>query len=419
MLDADSTSQHDLRTGHAPWAGGQRVARRELQQDRRCDVLVVGGGITGSMVAEHLVSAGHQVCIIDRERPGLGSTAASTAMLLWEIDRPLGSLADLYGFERAADIYRRSLRAVSGLQALIGARGVRCALRARHSLYLAAGAIGSRELLAEHALRRRAGLPGDFLDFRTLRGEFDIDREAAILSSGSADVDPLCLAHGLMASAVARGACLYEGDAVEFSRGGQGVTVILDNGHLIEARWAVLATGYVMPSFVGSDLHSLASSWAVATPVQPPGGRWRDGALIWEASERYLYARTTVDHRIIVGGEDEDAMTSPEDRDRAMPRKTAAILAKLGALFPRADAQAEMTWSGVFGKTVDGLPLIGAVPGHPCVLAAYGYGGNGITFSFIAARLIGGLVVGRHEAWYDDFRFDRPLPHGLASPVAP
>lgn len=46
MLDADSTSQHDLRTGHAPWAGGQRVARRELQQDRRCDVLVVGGGIT-------------------------------------------------------------------------------------------------------------------------------------------------------------------------------------------------------------------------------------------------------------------------------------------------------------------------------------------------------------------------------------
>ena len=66
----------------------------------------MGAGITGALVAERLVREGRDVCIVDRERPGLGSTAASTAMLLREFDRPLTSLTDLYGFERAARAYR-------------------------------------------------------------------------------------------------------------------------------------------------------------------------------------------------------------------------------------------------------------------------------------------------------------------------
>ena len=102
MLSIDDTQHSDLRTGRAPWASGRRPPRRLLEQDRECDVLVVGAGITGALVAERLVREGRDVCIVDRERPGLGSTAASTAMLLWEIDRPLASLTDLYGFERAA-----------------------------------------------------------------------------------------------------------------------------------------------------------------------------------------------------------------------------------------------------------------------------------------------------------------------------
>ena len=57
----------------------------------KCDALIVGGGITGSLMAERLTRQGLDVIVIDRELPGKGSTAASTSMLLWEIDRSLGS----------------------------------------------------------------------------------------------------------------------------------------------------------------------------------------------------------------------------------------------------------------------------------------------------------------------------------------
>lgn len=46
----------------------------------------------------------------------------------------------------------------------------------------------------------------------------------------------------------------------------------------------------------------------------------------------------------------------------------------------------------------------------PGLYAAYGYGGNGITFSFLASRLIAKMIEGQREDWYDDFALDRPVP---------
>jgi len=415
MLEPDTTVQADLRGGHAPWLSGPaRPPRPTLDRDRRCGVLIVGAGITGALMAEHLTSLGHNVCVIDRERPGFGSTAASTSLLQWEIDCPLVELTKFYGFERAANLYRHSVQAVAGLKSLVGTLGVQCAMRDRLSLYIAAGNddSGARALLAEHALRARAGLPGDYLDYPTLLREFAITREAAILSPGSADADPLCLAHGMMAAAAARGAALYDAEAVAYDSSGTGIAVLLDNGHVIEAEHVVLATGYVMPDFIQTPLHKTSSSWAIATPPQRPGRLWRDGVLIWEASEHYLYARTTADRRIIIGGEDDESLIDPDARDAVMPQKSRALLDKLKLLWPNAEGSADYVWSGAFGETADGLPLIGAVPGHLRLYAAYGYGGNGITFSYLASRLIGRLIAGHHERWYDDLAIDRPVPAG-------
>jgi glycine/D-amino acid oxidase-like deaminating enzyme len=413
MLDADTTVQSDLRGGTPPWLSGfRRPVRAKLEQSLACDVLIVGAGITGALMAEHLTRLGHGVMMIDRERAGFGSTAASTAMLQWEIDCPLAELTGFYGFERAAQVYRLSLNAVTGLRNLVADLGLGAAFRHRSSLYLAAGETTASELLAEHQLRERAGLPGAYLDYPTLRREFEFDRAAAILSPGSADADPLRLAHALIACALQRGATIHDAEAVRYESFGHGVIVALDNGREIEAKRVVLATGYVMPDFIQSDLHKTASSWALATPPQTGGGLWRDGVLIWEASENYLYARTTADNRIVIGGEDDDSIVEPEARDALMPAKTRTILAKLHALRPEAEATADFVWSGAFGETEDGLPLIGAVPGHPRLYAAYGYGGNGITFSFLASRLIGAMIAGQHEPWHDDFVIDRPRPVG-------
>ena len=80
---------------------------------------------------------------------------------------------------------------------------------------------------------------------------------------------------------------------------------------------------------------------------------------------------------------------------------------KLKALWPIANADIEFRWSGTFDTTTDGLPLIGPVSGANGIYAAYGYGGNGITFSFLAAQLIGDLIAGATSPLLTDFALDR------------
>jgi glycine/D-amino acid oxidase-like deaminating enzyme len=204
----------------------------------------------------------------------------------------------------------------------------------------------------------------------------------------------------------ARGARLFEGEALAFDAAGRSVGVRLANDSEIEARSVVLATGYVMPDIVHCTVHAVSSSWAIATVPQPQNV-WKDDTLIWEDAKDYLYARTTRAGRIIIGGEDSTEIVEPEARDRLIPEKSRALAQRLAALWPAARTDVEFRWSGTFDTTSDGLPLIGPVPGAKGVYAAYGYGGNGITFSFLAARLIGDLIAGKTSPLLGDFAIDR------------
>jgi glycine/D-amino acid oxidase-like deaminating enzyme len=401
-----------LRGGGSPWFERSKARiRTEVTENLKCGALIVGGGITGSLIAERLTRQGLDVVIIDREFPGRGSTAASTSMLLWEIDRSLTQLTEIYGFERASRAYRASLQAVSGLKSLVLELGVACDMRDKDSIYLAAGST-SKELIEEHDLRQRANLPGVFLDHAMLLENFGIARAGAIVSSGAADADPMQLAHGLLAAAVARGARLFEAEAVQIDAASRSVGVQLQNGRQIEARNVILATGYVMPKIIHSTIQTVSSSWAIATAPQPEN-IWKDSALIWENSKDYLYARTTVSGRIIIGGEDSDEIIEPEARDALIPEKSRILAEKLRVLWPPANSDIAYRWAGTFDTTSDGLPLIGPVPGKKRVFAAYGYGGNGITFSYLAAQLIGGLIAGETSQLVDDFALDRD---GKANP---
>lgn len=328
-------------------------------------------------------------------------------MLQWEIDRPLRDLAARYGFERAARAYHYSLAAASGLVTLAHELDIPCELRPRHSIYLAAGDVGARELMREHDLRHRANLPGEFVPRAKLMELFGFDRDGAIVSPGSADADPLQLASGLLTIARTRQAIVCDAQAVAYHDDSREVVVELENGHVVAARHVVLATGYALPDIVKPRLHHIASSWAIATTVQPPGALWRDGMLIWEASTDYHYARTTTDGRIVFGGEDDDQLTEPDQRDDCIPAKSAALAKALASLVPAADTTIDYAWAGAFGKTDDGLPLIGPVPGHPRIYGAYGYGGNGITFSYLASRMIARMIAGENRREFDDFALDR------------
>jgi len=126
--------------------------------------------------------------------------------------------------------------------------------------------------------------------------------------------------------------------------------------------------------------------------------------MIWEASDPYLYLRTTPDGRIVCGGEDVE-FSEEDERNALLPAKVGRIRAKLHRLMPWVDTRPEFEWAASFGISSTGLPRIGRVPGRKNVYAAFGYGGNGITFSRIAAEILTAQLTGRRDPDEDLFRF--------------
>lgn len=397
----------DLHTGKTVWMAyrAPSVPTGKLTRDVQCDVLVVGMGISGAVIAEALAAAGHSVVAIDRRRPMAGSTSATTALVQYEIDQPLTTLTRQIGTDKAKRAWRRSRLAVSNLHGRIADLDINCRAGLRPSLYLAGNVMTPSDLKTEAEARRAIGINCRYLTKSAVMDEFGIDRQAAILSQGNIALDPRRLTAGMLLRARQRGARLYQhAEITHIETAADGVTACTGSGAMIRSQFLVLATGFELFDIVPPKKHRIISTWAMATKPQPKA-IWPRQAFIWEASDPYLYLRATDDGRVICGGEDED-FSDEERRDAMMAIKIEAIRKKLGKLLPDIDTTPDYTWAGSFGATDTGLPYIGAIPRHPRILAVMGYGGNGITYSQLASEIITTTLAGKDDADADLFAFD-------------
>jgi len=379
-----------------------------LDADIRCDAVVLGAGITGAMIAHELVDAGFDTVVVDRREVAWGSTAASTGLLQYEIDVPLTDLMAMRGRECATRAYLACRDAIGKLDQLARTVAADVGFERKRSLYLASTPEDREKLRAECDLRREIGIDVDFLSDSDICARFPFRRSAALLSYDAAQVDTYGFAHALLRYAAARGLRVFDRTpVVDIDASRRGVRLVAENRCVIRARHLVFATGYETRDFFGESVAKLASTYAVASEPLPAREIWgEDECLIWESGRPYLYLRTTSDHRVVVGGEDEP-FRDAKRRDRLLPAKTETLVGRVKALFPDTDFRPAFAWTGTFGDTKDGLAYVGAHPRWPSSLFALCYGGNGITYGVLAAELVRDALRGRHNDNADLFRFDR------------
>jgi glycine/D-amino acid oxidase-like deaminating enzyme len=399
----------DLKSGYPFWTvrNGLLNAFPALRADVDCDVLVVGAGITGALIASHLQNDGHAVCVIDRREAGWGSTAASTALLQYEIDTELQDLAERFGEADAVLAYRQCADALVSLRKIARRfRGVD--FQTSRSLYYASHWYHRRRLVAEGALRSKHGFELEVLDSAALRKRFGLDAPVGILSAEAAQVDPYRLTHRLLASIERNGGKVFDRTALaSFQPSARDVLVETDAGVRIRAKQLVIASGYEGQKHIDERVASNRSSYAYVTDPIEGGLGALSRCLVWESARPYLYMRSTRDDRLIVGGED-DKVDIPLRRDALVTRKAAKLAKKVSKLFPTMDTQPAFAWAGTFAETADGLPFFGAHEQHgPRVHFAMAYGGNGITYALIGAELLSARLAGRKHPLDTLFSFKR------------
>ena len=178
------------------------------------------------------------------------------------------------------------------------------------------------------------------------------------------------------------------------------------DGCIIECRKLVIACGYESQRYIPKKMEQFHSTYAIASEPIRMNEFWFKNAVIWETATPYLYLRTTKDHRIIIGGKD-DPFSNPKKRDSLLDVKARHLEEAFKKLFPLIPFKIDFQWAGTFASTKDGLPFIGSIPQRLHTYFTLGYGGNGITFSVIAANLIRDSVSGKSNPDKNIFSFDR------------
>ncbi len=408
----------DLTSGDLYWPQ-QTTARtyQALQESLKCDVAIIGGGITGALIAHYLTQAGIEAVVLEKRAIGRGSTSASTALLQYEIDTHLIDLKEKVGATNAVRAYQLCLESINKLEHLTQTLGEPCGFECKQSFYLASRPKDVKTLYAEYEARKQMGIPLEFIDGATLQTEFQLEYPAALLSEVAAQVDPFALTQALVRQASQKGLRVFEHTEIESYENDdlkktflenlakdQPTELTTSNGHTITAQRVIFATGYESQNYLSKNVVDLNSSYAFVS--QSLAETRLEPYLVWETARPYFYMRTTSDGRILVGGEDVP-FRNPKARDALLKRKTTKLHKKFLELYPEIPAKIDHAWTGTFGETKDGLPFIGKTSEYPNAYFALGYGGNGITYSLIAAELLRDALLGKANPDAAIFRFGR------------
>jgi glycine/D-amino acid oxidase-like deaminating enzyme len=357
-----------------------------LDGDRRAEVAVVGGGITGLSTALHLAEQGTTVVLLEAHEPGWGASGRNGG----QVNPGLKQDPDIVERDFGPDLGARMNALAGGAPRfvfdLIKRHAIRCDARQNGTLRAAITATHAARVRASTEQWKRRNAPVDYLDAAAVSRMTGTDRYlGAMFDRRGGDVNPLSFSRGLVRAALAAGAGVHGGTRVSGLTRSDDLWRVHTARGSVTAEHVVLATnGYtdslwprlrhtIVPLF-GAIAASGPLPDAIASRVMP------SRAVLYESGAVTVYYRLDAEQRLLIGGRGpmrEVSGAGEIPHLRAYARRLWPILA---------DVQWTHAWGGRLAMTRDHYPHIHE-PAHG-VLACLGYNGRGVAMATaMGARL--------------------------------
>ncbi|CAH2212491.1 NAD(P)/FAD-dependent oxidoreductase [Tepidibacter aestuarii] len=371
-----------------------------LTEDVETDVVIVGGGVTGSICSYYMSKNNIKSVLIEKGRIAHGSTSITTSLLQYELDENASELKEVIESKNIVRSYELGLCALKEIEKFVEEYGNKCDYIKRDTLLYTAKNLEKNSIKEEYKFRKENGFNVEYID--ELDNPYGFDLKAGLLSKeGGAEIDPYKFTNHLLEVSIKKGALVYENtEAKKIEYLDKGVIIYTSYGYKVKAKKVIVATGYNTSLFTNKNFGTKNNTFNIATkPVKEIRG-WKEGVLIRDNSDPYNYLRTTKDNRLIIGGEDVD-FKEIENEDIAF-EKYSILEQRLKSMFKYIDdIEIEYKYCGCIESTKDNLGYIGPDKKHENLWYCLGYGGNGILFA-----ILGGIMLSKlyHEEKDEDMR---------------
>lgn len=347
------------------------------------DALIAGGGITGITTALLLQKAGKKAAVAEAHTLCFGTTGGTTAHINSFLDTSYDVIESDFGEEAAKQIANATRQSKALFEKHIAEYGIDCGYYTADGYVYAQTPEQEGQLDKMHDAAKKAGADVEYIQETPIPTGFT----KALAYRGQAGIHPSRYVQALAKAFEEAGGVILQNTAVDtFEKHDDHLHVKTSAGTL-KARNLVWAThippGINLLHFRNAPYRSYAIAVTLEHDAYPTG-------LSYDMYDPYHYYRTQeVDGKkyFIVGGEDHK--TAHEENTEACFEKLIAHATKLFAV-----KEVTHRWSSQYFEPADGLAYIGHLPGNPDnVYVATGYGGNGITYSHIAAQVLADLIT--------------------------
>ena len=361
--------------------------RARLRGVHRCDVAVVGAGLTGLSTAVELLALDpdRRVTVIEAAHVAAGASGRGTGLLGPRIGPPLALARKRYGDDAARAAYLWSVAAVQHVLDLVRRHEIACDLTPGSQLIAAADEKDALRQQREADAADALGLPVKLLPTGSLPG-FAQRYLSGLHYAPAATLDPAALTVHLARIGEQRGLTVFEHSPVRRITPGRSITLSGEDGEVV-ADTVVVAVNAFDAAFAPSGVVGVhvQAGMTGTLPQQTLDEleSLRTQPLI-ECGDLAPYYRLTQDGRLVVGG---GAVRRATSAGTASVGAAAALLperldAAVRALSPLlADVRVESTWSGPIGMTRDGFPAVGRHAHDPRLYHAGGCNGHGVAAS--------------------------------------
>lgn len=367
---------------------------------REVDFLVVGAGLVGCSVAYFAAQAGRQVTITDARDLALGASSRNAGFMITGLDTYYHHAIERYGRDTVREMWGLSRTTHAHLHHFIERGNVQ--VDCCGSMLLAESEAEARDLEAAARALEEDGIEAEFLSADPLdRGYY-----AAIRQSGDAAVQPYQLVRAIFKQS---GATLVaNNEAYRIEQTDKELVTVYTRQYRFQARYVMLCTNawsaHLDPYFTGKIIPTRAQV-LVTAPL-------KNGPVLntcGYSDYGFMYYRDTFDGRLLIGGGRKQNKWLENDTtdDRITGPVQRVLEDYLRYRFPEVDAPVEQRWSGIMGFSVDGLPLVGTLPGRPRVGFAVGFTGHGLaTGAGAAERAVELLLKGTDPGAISAARLD-------------
>jgi glycine/D-amino acid oxidase-like deaminating enzyme len=196
----------ELVAGYPFWLikNGLLYSYPKLVENKRCEAIIIGGGISGALTAFHLIKAGIECILVDGRTIGLGSTCASTSLLQYELDIPLHELKKNIGGDKAVRAYQLCSDAVDKLIHIMNEISY-TGFYKRKSLFFSTHQRQKKFIYNEYSARKIAGFEVEILSGSELLRNYNLKAAYGILSEKGATTNAYSLTHEILQYCIRKG----------------------------------------------------------------------------------------------------------------------------------------------------------------------------------------------------------------------